>query len=148
MRSIIFLLGILGAPLALAAQGLETRESPHSVAATVDRLVNIVEQKGFRVFARVDHAKGAASVDLPLRPTQLLIFGNPKGGTLLMQQAQTAAIDLPLKYLVWETADGKVMVGWNSPAYLAQRHQLPPDMPVLGKMSKGLTGMAAAATAP
>ena len=76
------------------------------------------------VFARVDHAAGAASVGLPLRPTEVVIFGNPKGGTALMRDQQSAGIDLPLKALVWEDADGKVWLTYNDPAWTAQRHGL------------------------
>lgn len=148
MRMFMLLPLMLCVGLAQAAQGLLTVASPHSVADTTDRLERIVTAKGFRVFARVDHAQGAAGAQMALRPTQLLIFGNPKGGTVLMQQSQTAGIDLPLKYLVWQDADGKVWVGWNDPAQLAERHGLPRDMPILAKMTKGLAGMAGQAASP
>jgi uncharacterized protein (DUF302 family) len=148
MRWITLLPLLLSVTLAQAAEGLLTAPSPYSVADTTDRLEQTVTAKGFRVFARVDHAQGAAGVDMALRPTQLLIFGNPKGGTVLMQKGQSIGIDLPLKYLVWQDADGKVWVGWNEPAYLAARHGLSTDIPVFGKMTQGLAGMAKAATAP
>lgn len=148
MRWISLLSLSLFATLAQAAEGLVTVASPHSVDATMARLEQTVTAKGFRVFTKVDHAGGAAGVGMQLRPTQLLIFGNPKGGTVLMQQDQTMGIDLPLKYLVWEDAAGKVWVGWNDPAYLAGRHALSLDIPVFGNMTKGLAGMAKAATAP
>lgn len=148
MRWITLLSLLFATTLAQAADGLLTTASPHPVAATADRLEKIVTAKGFKVFARVDHAKGAAGVGMALRPTTLLIFGNPKGGTVLMQQAQTSGIDLPLKYLVWEDADGKVWVGWNDPAYVAARHDIAADLPVFAKMTQGLAGMAKQATAP
>lgn len=148
MRGITLLFLCLSMVVVQAADGLSTMISSHSVADTTDRLERIVTEKGFRVFARVDHAKGAADVDMALRPTQLLVFGNPKGGTVLMQQAQTVGIDLPLKYLVWEDADGKVWVGWTTPEYLAARHALPMGIPVFGKLDKGLVGMAKAAATP
>src|SRR5690606_7427853 len=85
-----------------AANGLIWLESPHSPTETMDKLETIVKDKGLKVFARIDHAKGAESIGESLRPTELLIFGNPKGGTPFMQCAQTAGIDLPLKALVWE----------------------------------------------
>lgn len=102
--------------------GLTQFDSPHAVAATMDRLEAAVQARGFKVFARIDHAAGAASVDMTLRPTQLLIFGNPEGGTPLMQNAQTMGIELPLKALVYEDADGQVRVAFNDPAFLADRH--------------------------
>jgi len=148
MRWITLLPLLLSATLAQAADGLLTTPSPYSVADTMDRLERTVTAKGFRVFTRVDHAQGAAGVGMELRPTQLLIFGNPKGGTVLMQKGQSIGIDLPLKYLVWQDAGGKVWVGWNEPAYLATRHGLSADIPVFGKMTQGLAGMAKAATAP
>ena len=148
MRWILLLSLSLFAALAQAAQGLVMIASPHPVDATMARLEQTVTAKGFRVFAKVDHAAGAAGVRMTLRPTQLLIFGNPKGGTVLMQQAQSVGIDLTIKYLVWEDADGKVWVGWNAPSHLAERHGLSMEIPVFGKMTNALAGMAKAATAP
>ncbi len=148
MRWITLLPLYLVVTLSYAADGLLSQVSEHSVADTADRLEKIVSERGFTVFARVDHAQGAERVGLALRPTQLLIFGNPKGGTLLMQQAQTAGIDLPLKYLVWQDDEGQVHIGWNAPAYIAERHGVPDDLPVLEKMTKGLASMAQAAATP
>jgi uncharacterized protein (DUF302 family) len=104
--------------------GLSTIASAFSVPETIDRLIATVTPLGFTVFARIDHAAGAAAVGLPLRPTQVLIFGNPKGGTALMQDRQTAGIDLPLKALAWQDADGKVWLTTNTAEWLAQRHRL------------------------
>jgi uncharacterized protein (DUF302 family) len=102
--------------------GLTTVPSAHSVKDTIDRLESEVKSKGMTVFARIDHAAGAKDAGLPLRPTELLIFGNAKAGTPLMQAVQTIGIDLPLKALAWEDADGKVWLSYNEPAWLADRH--------------------------
>jgi uncharacterized protein (DUF302 family) len=104
------------------ADGLTTIPSSHSVKETIDRLAADVTAKGLTVFARVDHAKGAQDVGLELRPTELLIFGNARGGTPLMQAQQTAGIDLPLKALAWEDAGGKVWLAYNDPEWIAARH--------------------------
>jgi uncharacterized protein (DUF302 family) len=133
---------------AQAADGLQTVTSAHPVATTMDRLEQKVGAAGFRVFARIDHAAGAKSVDMPLRPTELLIFGNPKGGTLLMQSTQTVGIDLPLKYLVWEAEDGGVHIGWNSPAWVAGRHAIDDRGPVVDKIAGALGKFANEAASP
>jgi uncharacterized protein (DUF302 family) len=104
--------------------GLVTIRSAHSVPETIDRLVAAVTSRGLNVFARIDHAAGAASVSQELRPTLLVIFGNPRGGTPLMQDRQTAGIDLPVKALAWEDADGAVWLTYNDPHWLARRHGL------------------------
>ena len=111
----------------MAEDGLVTVASQHSVKDTLDRLEADLKAKGVTVFARVDHAAGAATVAMPLRPTELLIFGSPKGGTPLMQSRQTIGIDLPLKILAWQDADGKVWITYNDPGWLAQRHRLGPE---------------------
>jgi uncharacterized protein (DUF302 family) len=108
----------------MAADGLTTVQSSFSAAATVDRLVEEIRRRGLTIFARIDHAAGAAEVGLSLRPTTLLIFGNAKGGTPLMQADQTAGIDLPLKALVWEDADGKTWLSYNEPRWIAARHDV------------------------
>jgi uncharacterized protein (DUF302 family) len=104
--------------------GLISTASQHSAHDTVERLIAALAKRNLTVFARVDHAAGAASVGLPLRPTEVVIFGNAKGGTALMQDQQTSGIDLPLKALVWEAADGKVYLTYNDPHWIAQRHGL------------------------
>ena len=135
-------------PLAAqAADGMNTMDSPYGVHETVNRLENVVKSKGFTIFTRVDHAKGGAGVGLALRPTELLIFGNPKTGTLLMQSNQTAAIDLPMKYLVWQDAAGKVHVGWNDPAWMAARHGITDREALVKKMTGALKKFATVATA-
>ena len=110
----------------MAEDGLVTIASPHSVKDTIDRLEAEVKAKGLTVFARIDHAGGANAIGLPLRPTELLIFGNAKGGTPLMQAAQTIGIDLPLKALAWKDASGKVWLSYDDPAWLAGRHGIAP----------------------
>ena len=104
--------------------GLVTVASKYPVRETLDRLEADLKAKNITVFARIDHAAGAASVAMPLRPTELLIFGNPKAGTPLMQSNQTIGIDLPLKILAWQDADGKVWLTYNDPRWLAGRHRL------------------------
>lgn len=134
------------ASTASAADGLIEVKSPRSVKETMNRLEEIVKQRGLIVFARIDHAAGAAKVEKSLRPTELLIFGNPQGGTPLMECAQTAGIDLPLKALVWEDATKQVWLGYNDPAYLAQRHGAT-NCPVVENLRKALSGIVAAAVA-
>lgn len=102
--------------------GLTTIPSSFAARETMDRLEAAVKAKGLTVFARVDHAAGAAAAGLPLRPTELLMFGNAKGGTPLMQASQTAGIDLPLRALVYQDADGKVWLAYNDPAWIGRRH--------------------------
>ena len=114
----LVLAAVVPASTVYAADGLQTLPSTHSVAETVNRLESAVQSAGFKVFARVDHAAGAKRVNMPLPPTELLIFGKPDAGTLLMQSQRTVGIDLPLKYLVWETGRGEVMIGWNDPQVL------------------------------
>jgi uncharacterized protein (DUF302 family) len=104
--------------------GLVSVQSHVSAPETLNRLLAALATRKLTIFARVDHAAGAASVGLPLRPTELVIFGNPLGGTALMQDQQSAGIDLPLKALVWEEADGKAWLGYNDPTWVAQRHSL------------------------
>jgi uncharacterized protein (DUF302 family) len=107
---------------AMAVDGLITIESAYGPKDTMDRLEAAVKAKGLNVFARIDHAAGAAEVGLQLRPTALLIFGNAKGGTPLMQAAQTIGIDLPLIALVWQDAAGKTWLSYNDPDWIAKRH--------------------------
>jgi uncharacterized protein (DUF302 family) len=102
--------------------------SPYSVPETIARVQALFKEKGITVFALVNHSGEAAKVGLEMRPTQLLIFGNPKGGTPLMVAAPSVAIDLPLKALAWQDAQGKVWLSYNDPEYLQQRHNLPPSL--------------------
>ena len=108
--------------------GYISKLSPHSVPETIQRLSALLKSKGVAIFALIDHSGEAEKAGLKMRPTQLLIFGNPKGGTPLMLAAPSTAIDLPLKALVWEDAGGKVWLSYNSPDYLQQRHGFPADL--------------------
>jgi uncharacterized protein (DUF302 family) len=112
----------------LPDNGMIHVQSPYAVPETLKRLESILQAKNLTVFARIDHSGEAEKVGLKMRPTQLIIFGNPKGGTPPMIAAPTLAIDLPLKALVWEDADGKVWLSYNSPEYLKQRHAIPDDL--------------------
>jgi uncharacterized protein (DUF302 family) len=114
---------LLGAH-AMAAVGLTTIPSTYGPKETMDRLEAEIKAKGISVLARIDHAAGAAQAGLSLRPTEVLIFGNAKAGTPLMQSNQTIGIDLPLKALLWQDADGKVWLSYNEPSWLAERHGL------------------------
>jgi uncharacterized protein (DUF302 family) len=113
---------------AQSGKGIIDRASNHSVDETVEKLKGILQAKGVRLFALVDHSGEAEKVGMKMRPTRLLILGNPKAGTPLMLAAPSSAIDLPLKIVVWEDAQGKVWVSYNSPGYLEERHNLPPEL--------------------
>lgn len=108
----------------MAQDGLVSIASRYSARDTMDRLMAALTKRSLTIFARIDHAAGAASVGLSLRPTEVVVFGNAKGGTALMQDRQSAGIDLPLKMLVWEAADGKVFLDYNDPHWIAKRHDL------------------------
>jgi uncharacterized protein (DUF302 family) len=112
----------------------------------MDRLETEIRAQGMAVFARIDHAAGAAEVGLTLAPTELIIFGNARGGTPLMQLVQTVGIDLPLKALVWEDASGATWLSYNEPSWIAQRHGVTNAEPVLNKMSAALSAMSRKAT--
>ena len=109
-------------------RGMIDVPSPYSVPETLARLESILKERGVTVFARVDHSGEAERVGLQMRPTQLLIFGSPKGGTPVMVAAPSAAIDLPLKALAWEDERGRVWLSYNAPEYLQQRHGFPADL--------------------
>jgi uncharacterized protein (DUF302 family) len=109
----------------MANNGIVNKPSNHSVDDTLGKLQNILEAKGIAVFALIDHSGEAAKVGMKMRPTKLLIFGNPKGGTPLMLAAPSIAIDLPVKILIWEDDQEKVWVSYNTTEYLAERHGLP-----------------------
>ncbi len=116
------------------ANGLITHPSRDSVTETLNRLEGILREKNILIFARVDHSAEAAKVGLPMPPTQLLIFGNPKGGTPIMLAAPLSAIDLPLKALAWQDAEGKVWLTINDPRYLQNRYGLSDEVikPIAG----------------
>jgi uncharacterized protein (DUF302 family) len=126
--------------------GLTTLASRHGVKVTIDRLAAAATAKGLTIFARIDHAAGAAEVGLPLRPTELLIFGNARGGTPLMQVQQTVGIDLPLKALAYEDAAGKTWLAYDEPVWLAARHGLAAaDLGIAATLGAGLAALAKAA---
>jgi uncharacterized protein (DUF302 family) len=131
----------------MAADGLTTIQSANGPKETMNKLEVEVKAKGMTVFARIDHAAGAAQVGLPLRPTELLIFGNAKGGTPLMQSMQTIRIDLPLKALVWQDASGNTWLSYNDPSWLAKRHGLGRETEAtVSAMTAALDTVASAAT--
>lgn len=133
---------------AFAADGLIMVPSAHGVKATMDRLETMVKGRDLIVFARIDHAAGAQKVGKTLRPTELLIFGHPRGGTPFMECQQSLGIDLPLKALVWENDAGRVFLGYNDPAYLARRHQVTACSAVIETLQRALADLAREATAP
>jgi uncharacterized protein (DUF302 family) len=121
-------------------------ESSHDVATTIDKLAAVLESKGMNVFGRVDHAANAEKVGLSLRPTQVLIFGNPMLGTPLMVAAQSAAMDLPQKMLAFQDESGKVFLSWDDPHELKSRHGIEGCDEILQKISGALANFAKAAT--
>lgn len=127
LRWILMAAAVIG-PDASADSGIENVASNYSVAETIDRLESLVKSKQLIVFARIDFSSDAAKAGLSMRPTQLLIFGNPKAGTPLMQAAPSVAIDLPLKALAWQDGGGQVWLSYNAPEYLRQRHGLPAEL--------------------
>ena len=130
-----------------AEKGLVTMQSNHSVQDAADKLASIIESKGMKVFARVDHQKNAQGVDLTLRPTQVIMFGNPKAGTPLMNCEQSVAIDLPQKILISEDADKKVWLSYNNPEYLKERHNIKGCDTQLANIATALNGVSKAAIA-
>lgn len=133
----------------MADDGLFTVSSQHPVGVTIDRLETALREKNVTRFARIDHAAGAAAVGMSLRPMVVLIFGNPQGGTPLMQAKPTIGIDLPLKILIWEDADRKVWLTYTDPAWIARRHGLSPgDAPPVQAMATLLAQLTQRAAAP
>ena len=130
------------------ASGLVLIRSSHSVGDTVDRLQMVLRNKGLRIFARIDHAAGAKGVGVDLRPTELLLFGNPKLGSQLFTSNQLAGIDLPMKALVWEDAQGQVWLAYNDPGYIAARHDIEDRPDVISKMSGALRKLTGKAVQP
>ncbi len=120
--------------------GIITIPSNHSVEETIEKLKAILQSKGITLFALIDHSREAARAGMEMRPTKLLIFGNPKGGTPVMLAAPSSAIDLPLKILIWEDVQGKVWVTYNGPMYLQERHNIPtellPNLSVIEALAK------------
>lgn len=146
MKNLLIAAVFVIASTASTQAGMITKTSAHSVNDTIDRLAAAVEKAGAKVFARIDHAKGAASVDADLAPTQMLMFGNPKLGTPAIQAGQSIGLDLPLRVVAWEAADGTVMVGYHDPADVAALHGLPANHPTIAKMTGALGKLTGAAT--
>jgi uncharacterized protein (DUF302 family) len=140
MKYLFLVLAFLSFP-AQAVEGLIALKSPHGAKDTMDRLESAVKEKGLNVFARIDHAAGAAKVGRKLRATELLVFGNPQGGTPFMECAQSVGIDLPLKALVWEDQSGQVWLGYLDPEWLAVRHRAA-RCPAAAGLKKALAGFA------
>ena len=129
-------------------EGLTSIRSRFGPKETMDRLEAEIRAKGMTVFARIDHAAGAAEVGLTLPPTELIIFGNARGGTPLMQSVQTVGIDLPLKALVWEDAAGKTWLSYNEAGWIVRRHSVANAEPVVNKMAAALSAMSRKAADP
>jgi len=146
MRLLTFITLLLLTMSTFANDHLITLESQHSAKATADKFVQLVEDKGLRLFARIDHAANAAGVDLELNATEVILFGNPNAGTVLMQCAPTVAIDLPQKALIWESVDGKVWLAYPNPAFMKEQHSIEGCDPVLEKITNLLSLLATAAT--
>jgi uncharacterized protein (DUF302 family) len=149
MRKIFLslILSVLFTSQAFATEGMISIKSAHTVAVTADRLEKILVSKGMTVFKRIDHAAGAQKVGKTLRPTELVIFGNPKVGTPLMLCSQSVAIDLPQKALIWQDAAGQVWFSYNDPAYLVLRHNIQGCDGVLKKIAGALGNFAKKASA-
>lgn len=148
IKSISFaILTLLASSYASAEAGLITLESNYSVKETADKFESIIKSKGLTLFARIDHQKNAAGVNLTLRGTEVIIFGNPKVGTPLMQCAQKVAIDLPQKVLISEDSKNKVWLSYNNPEYLKDRHNIEDCDKVINKIAAVLYKLGTAATA-
>jgi uncharacterized protein (DUF302 family) len=131
----------------MAEEGVVSITSRYPAAETMQRLLAALNKRDMTIFARVDHAAGAAAVGMPLRPTEVVLFGNPKGGTVLMQDQQIAGIDLPLKALVWEDGDGKVWLTYNAADWIAARAGLgDKSAAAVAAMTKALAAIAEEAT--
>ena len=149
-RSLAIAVAVLVAATAshAAEDGLVRKESAHGVYVTIDKLKAVLEEKGLTIFADIDHSAGASRAGLELRPTRILIFGNPKLGTPLMDAAATTAIDLPQKALAYRDDEGKVWLVYNDPAWLKARHGIEGRDDVLDKVAGALNALTDAAVKP
>lgn len=147
LLSTVFVVLTFFTGIAVADTGLIKVKSAHSVKDTADKLETILNAKGMNVFGRINHAAGAEKAGLSLKPTEVVIFGNPKVGTPLMNCERTIAIDLPQKALIWEDDGGEVWLAYNDPAELAKRHDVKGCEAVIEKVTGALANFAAAATA-
>ncbi len=145
LKQIIILLVALSSFSLLAEESMIRMESQHSVKDTADKFVANAQEKGFNVFARINHQGNAEKVDIELNPTEVIVFGNPKAGTPLMLCAQEVAIDLPQKVLVYEDLSGKTWLVYNNPYYLKERHNIVGCDEVLDKVAAALKNLASAA---
>jgi uncharacterized protein (DUF302 family) len=145
---LILLSIILTMSLAYADNGLIDVKSSYAVKKTADRLETALKEKGMTIFARINHSEGAKKVGIDLPATELIIFGNPKVGSPLMNCNRTVGIDLPQKALIWKDENGQVWLSYNDPQYLANRHGLSECMEVIKKVEKALSKFAKAATMP
>jgi uncharacterized protein (DUF302 family) len=150
MKYIIILLlcAAFSAQTVAAENGLVHVKSAHDVKTTADKLETVLKAKGMTLFNRINHAAGAQKVGRQLRPTELVIFGNPKVGSPLMACQQTVGIDLPQKALIWQDEAGQTWVSYNRPAYLQSRHQVKGCDEVIAKVTNALENFAKAATRP
>jgi uncharacterized protein (DUF302 family) len=146
IRTLLSAALVLTSFASIAAEGMISLKSPYSAKETATRLESTIKDKGLNLFARIDHAAGASKIGKILRPTEVFIFGNPQGGTPLMECAQSVGIDLPLKALVWEDASSQVWLSYNDPAYLAKRHESA-NCPVVENLRKALAGIGESVTA-
>jgi uncharacterized protein (DUF302 family) len=141
-KKIMMIVAVTGMVLSFPAwsvdNGLVIKRSPYSAAKTLDRWEQILNQKHIRVFARISHKQNAAGVGLKLRPTELLVFGNPMLGTYFFMSNQTAGIDLPMKAMAWEDAKGQTWVAYNDPKYIANRHGIKDRADIIKKMKGAL----------
>lgn len=137
--------GVLMMMSNIASAELLRKPSTHPVKETMDKLEAILKDKGFTIFARIDHAAGAKSVGADLRPTELIIFGNPAGGTPLIQAAQSMGLTLPLKVLTWQDEDGKTWIGYDELAPQAMARGIDKTNPVVAKISSALDNLTTAA---
>lgn len=150
MKQVLLLcLMLLLAPLAVAdVDGLISKKSAHSVSETLNRLESLLTKKGITIIARWRHDAGAKKVGIPLRPTELLIFGNPALGSHFFTSAQTAGIDLPMKALAWEDKNGEIWLGYNDPQYIVDRHGIKNRALIVNKMTAALDMLSNAAIKP
>ena len=144
---LLSIFAISGSAVYAGQDGMISKKSPHSVKVTLDRLENVLKKKGITVALRWSHSERGKSVGIPLRNTELLIFGNPKLGTHFFTSNQTAGIDLPLKALAWEDEKGQVWLTYNDPSYVAGRHSINNRSEIVKKMTGALKKMTDAAVA-
>ena len=148
MRILVAMIAAMLLVSPVSAQALKVRETTASVKDATDRLVAAIEGKGLKVAARVDHAAGAKTAGMEMPPTEVVIFGNPKLGTALMQANPQIGVDLPLKIVVWEAAPGKTMIGYTAPDALKARFDIKDKDALFAAMGQALEGFAAAAAGP